>query len=339
MGGAPGCQRLRLDRDRVQPSARRTGNGPAVALLCVPGHGVSMNPHYRHTQVGWVIIGSIAAALVLVIPIVTVPAAPEGALLIGGILLLAGLLFSALTVTVDAEELRVSFTFGLVSRRVALADIREVRVVRNPWHYGWGVHRIPGGWIWNASGWYAVALELRDGRALRVGTDEPEALLRAIEMVAPSIGQPLDAHGMPIEHARRRSWLAVGAVAAIATGALLFMTLVYFQTRPPKVTVTEESITIDNLFYGDEYPMAEVNGVSLETRLPRIRARTNGFSGGGVHRGWYVVDGLGKAKLFVDLGYAPYLVLQTRRGFVVVNFADPHKTRALYREIEKKRQR
>jgi hypothetical protein len=145
-----------------------------------------MTPHYRHTQTGWVIIGSIAAAALLVIPFLTATGTPRGAILIPTVVVLASLVFSTLTVEVDEREIRIRFTGGLVQRRVALSDLRSQRAVRNPWLYGWGIHMIPGGWIWNVSGLDAVELVTNDGRVLRVGTDEPEALSRAIARFAPA---------------------------------------------------------------------------------------------------------------------------------------------------------
>jgi hypothetical protein len=46
---------------------------------------------------------------------------------------------------------------------------------------GWGIHRLARGWIYNVSGWEAVEIELASGSVHRIGTDEPRALLAAIE--------------------------------------------------------------------------------------------------------------------------------------------------------------
>ncbi len=79
--------------------------------------------------------------------------------------------------------------------------------------------------------------------------------------------------------------------------------------------------------------------MSLEPRLPRLVARTNGFAGAGILRGWFRVEGLGEGKLFVDLGCSPYVLVRLRRGFLIVNFSDPRQTRALYRQIQAARAR
>jgi hypothetical protein len=72
---------------------------------------------------------------------------------------------------------------GLIRKKIALADIREVHAVRNSWVAGWGIHWMPGRyWLWNVSGLDAVELTLTSGKKFRIGTDEPESLIRAIHI-------------------------------------------------------------------------------------------------------------------------------------------------------------
>ncbi len=40
----------------------------------------------------------------------------------------------------------------------------------------------PWGWMFNVSGLDAVDIELKDGGRFRIGTDEPEELVRAISL-------------------------------------------------------------------------------------------------------------------------------------------------------------
>lgn len=39
---------------------------------------------------------------------------------------------------------------------------------------------IPGGWIFNVSGWESVELQMKNGRKYRIGTDDAQALLDAV---------------------------------------------------------------------------------------------------------------------------------------------------------------
>jgi hypothetical protein len=98
-----------------------------------------------------------------------------------GVLLLAALyLFGSLTVTVDTERVQLWFGPGLIRKRFDLSRILDAKAVRNPWWFGWGIRVIPDGWLYNVSGLDAVELLMGDGRKVRIGTDEPDALLAAI---------------------------------------------------------------------------------------------------------------------------------------------------------------
>jgi hypothetical protein len=76
--------------------------------------------------------------------------------------------------------LRASFGPGIIRKRVRLAEIAVCEPIRIRWWYGWGIHLTPYGWLYNVSGFEAVAITLRDGRNLAVGTDDPHGLVDAI---------------------------------------------------------------------------------------------------------------------------------------------------------------
>ncbi len=133
---------------------------------------------YRHTQVGWLMFGVGAFVLLLHEVILRAPnrivAIP---ILVVTVLVL---LFGTLTVTVDQEAVRARFGIGLVRKTVNIAEIESAEAVQNPWSWGWGIRFFPGGTLYNVSGLQAVELRLKDGRRVRIGTDEPQALQAAI---------------------------------------------------------------------------------------------------------------------------------------------------------------
>ncbi len=102
-----------------------------------------------------------------------------GVLIAVGMVAVLGLvvLFSRLQVTVSGGVVTASFGFGWPSRTIDLSDVTSVRQVRNTWWYGWGIRKVPGGWMYNVWGLDAVELELSSGKVFRVGSDEPEVLL------------------------------------------------------------------------------------------------------------------------------------------------------------------
>jgi len=90
-------------------------------------------------------------------------------------------LFSSLTVVVDDEVLRIAFGPGIVRYAWPLDRIQTWQAVRNPVWYGWGIHLTPNGWLYNVSGSEAVEVVFSDGRRRRIGTDDPEGLMAALE--------------------------------------------------------------------------------------------------------------------------------------------------------------
>ena len=292
-----------------------------------------MDAHYRHTQIGWVILGVGVTIALLVTP--RLPAAGTG--VAGGpllvVLAILFLLFPTLTVEVDRDAVRLRFGVGLIRKRIDLTGVRGWQAVRNPWYSGWGIRLLPGGSVlWNVSGYDAVELTLADGRRFRIGTDEPQALVSAIatargvtgEVSAPAGSRPVAPRGVA-------AWVPALLVVLPVLGVV--GVLFWFQVQPPTVTVRADGFEVDSPFYGSSFAAADITGVSLEPVLPRVLVRTNGFEGAGALRGHFEVEGLGNGLLFVDRGPGPFVLVRLREGFVMVNLPEPERTRALYDEM------
>ena len=105
--------------------------------------------HYRHTQIGWVLVGSVAGPLLLIAAVVVASGFPRIAPFFIGLAALLLCLFSTLTVSVDDTALRFRFGVGLVRKRIPLSRIRHFSRTRTRWYHGWGIHFAPGGMIYN----------------------------------------------------------------------------------------------------------------------------------------------------------------------------------------------
>jgi hypothetical protein len=288
-----------------------------------------MSPHYRHTQIGWVILGVMAAILAFVwsrLPPEAAAAAGVPMLLVAALTLLV---FSALTVEVDAETIRLRFGIGLVRKSIPIGEVMGWQEVRNPWYSGWGIRLGPGYVLWNVSGRDAVELALASGQRYRVGTDEPAALAAALVRVK---GEA-PAWPPPGSDAPRREFgwkpLALVLVPLLAVLGALF----WYQVQPPRVTVRPDGLEVQSPFYGKVFPASDITGISLLPALPRVLLKTNGFGGGASLRGHFRLEGLGEGRLYVEEGFAPYVLVRLRAGFVLVNFREPERTRALYEEL------
>lgn len=281
---------------------------------------------YRHTQIGWVMIGVMAPIVAFMLFVV----GPLGAALIAP-LLLALLLFGTLTITVDGESVRFAFGVGLIRRRFPLASITTWRQVRNQWWHGWGIRFVPGGMLYNVSGLDAVELLLADGRRVRLGTDEPSELDRALRSRR-GTPPPFDASLAQAPAQRRRWLLVVIGVVVLSLGAVLYGMVSHQQ--PPDVSVSPSEIAISSGWYSARIPRADITRLSLEPSIPRVIGRPNGFAMGSTLRGHFVVENLGRGRLFVNLGTPPYVLIHTADSYVIVNFDDAQRTRALFEELQ-----
>jgi len=136
--------------------------------------------HYRHTQIGYVMIVCGAIAVFIALEIFYRKATAMA--MLGGlaaIFIMMGL-FATLTVEIRDGFLKFRFGLGLIRKKLKIAEIESCEIVKNPWYYGWGIHATGKGWVYNVSGFDAVEMFMSDGRRLRLGSDEAELLRKAI---------------------------------------------------------------------------------------------------------------------------------------------------------------
>ncbi len=291
------------------------------------------HPHYKHTQIGWAIIIALVAVGAVMVPVGLQVELMSTTWVVGGVVIVALLLFNSLTVTVDQQRLQARFGIGLIRKTIPLAKVRSFHKIRTPWYFGWGIRLFPGGILYNVSGLWSVELQLHSGGRLRIGTDEPDALVAAIREV---IGEPEPLTEPEKAKQKSRALLFAGIVvgAMVAMGGLIAV-MFHLQLKPPVVTVTPETMSVGMFLYGEDYPLDEVTSATLQERIPRIRARTNGFALGATLRGHFAMDELGRGKLFIEADQPPYVVVRLKEGYTIINFEDPAQTRALHTQLLK----
>lgn len=140
-----------------------------------------MDDSYKHTQPGYLLLAILAGVLPLLAAASLLMHMSASALIFGpGLVVLSMLLLSSLTTVVSRDRLLCYFGPGLIRRTIALRDITDVSIVHNSLVYGIGLRLIPNGWLWNVAAGPALELKLKSGRVFRIGTNEPEALKKAI---------------------------------------------------------------------------------------------------------------------------------------------------------------
>lgn len=144
---------------------------------------------YDHVQVSYVFF----SCFILLVPLLSIffetlsladSRDQQGSFIVSIVFLAAAIpLFavSSLQIQISEGVLRWRFGLGLLKKERQTANIESVSPVRNKWWYGWGVRMLPHCILYNAWGLDAVEVLFTDGSRLRLGTDEPETLCRAIQ--------------------------------------------------------------------------------------------------------------------------------------------------------------
>ena len=130
---------------------------------------------------GTAVLLVLAVALALSLSPATRAAAPWMIYGLFAIIALTVVLFAALTVEVDATEIRVKFGIGLVGKTLSVVDVVRCERLRTRIWWGWGLHWTPSGWLYNVGGRDAVRVILAHERPVIIGSDEAELLKAAID--------------------------------------------------------------------------------------------------------------------------------------------------------------
>lgn len=142
---------------------------------------------YDHTQYGkihWLIkLPAVVCFIASFFMFETKQVAASIVLGVGVVLFLLSFTCFWLRVHDIGEHIKCTFgPFKLLSKKTAYAVIAEACVSRSKLIDGWGIHKVPGrGWTYNIWGFDCVELKLTDGKLMRIGTDEPQALCTFIQ--------------------------------------------------------------------------------------------------------------------------------------------------------------
>ena len=136
--------------------------------------------HYDHTQNAPMYLILVAVGIVMFASGWLVPDQLLQIILLSssGLIFVLAQCFGKLTVSDEDDRLLIGFgPLPLFRRHVVYADIDFVQRIRSTILDGWGIHLSPsGGWTWNLWGFDCVDVYFKNGRKLRIGTDDPVGL-------------------------------------------------------------------------------------------------------------------------------------------------------------------
>ena len=141
---------------------------------------------YQKTQLGWAILALLSWVLSFVLLALYVLGSSVPVYLFAAALVVIAYLFHSLTVTVTESELSWGFGPGVFGQRIPISAIANVSAVTNSWQHGLGIKITHDGWVYNVSGFKAIAITLHDGTQFRVGTHDQANLLACLKTLVPT---------------------------------------------------------------------------------------------------------------------------------------------------------
>lgn len=136
---------------------------------------------YRHTQYSLISMVVFSVLLIFLLMLMLETGFTGWALIAFVIFLLCLVTFASLTTEVRPDQLTLLFGPGLLRTSILLDAVDNLRPIEIDPRAGSAIYALYNVWFYNLAGLKAVEMDMLDGRVIRVGTDDPVELARAIE--------------------------------------------------------------------------------------------------------------------------------------------------------------
>lgn len=111
------------------------------------------------------------------------------------------------------------------------------------------------------------------------------------------------------------------------------ISLLYYVSQDQSISLSSDSITISSP-YSDTINLKDIKDIKLKDSLPEIRSKINGINGiNHVDKGYFNLDGLGEAKLYIHDNISPFIFITTDNNYYIINCKNSDNTKNLYNEI------
>ncbi len=248
------------------------------------------------------------------------------------IFLICLLTFYKLTIIVDNTSVSFKLGIGIFGQSYKLSEIASCKPVKNLWIYGVGIHMIPGGWLYNVSGFKAIELRFKDRtRVIRIGTNNPDEITGVIkELIGPAVESEDNTPEYKIQSQTRNTIITLAIVGAIIGG------FIYYGSRPITIDMEETRFEITGE-YGFLINYNDISAIDTIRQMPNIETKTDGFGAGSVCKGYFRLSELGSATLFIDFKVSPFVKLVLKNGrLIYFNLKDRQSTIETFEKIKAK---
>ncbi len=126
--------------------------------------------------------------------------------------------------------------------------------------------------------------------------------------------------------------LTIAVLAVVAGGAAI---LLNSSSKAPEYTVDSGIFKISGM-YGTEIPLNKISNLALKESMPEVTYKSNGSGLGTIYMGHFELEGIKKARLFVDTSKPPFIYFEYESESYFINCKDSEETADLYKLLSVK---
>lgn len=127
--------------------------------------------------------------------------------------------------------------------------------------------------------------------------------------------------------------IIIGSISLLLLSMVIGIGVLAFQSdKPTEFTVTSGYLDIQGL-YGERINIEDIKDVSLKDDMPKVNYKSNGSALGSKKKGYFKLDEIGSAKLFVDDSKSPFIFVKTSSKLYILNYPDEEQTKELYNTL------
>ncbi|MBP3038549.1 DUF3784 domain-containing protein [Bacillaceae bacterium Marseille-Q3522] len=133
-----------------------------------------------------------------------------------------------------------------------------------------------------------------------------------------------------IKSKRKRSFMISTSLFILVNS---FVSVLYFLgTKDYDLLITDNQFEVTG-FYGDEWPLQDVQKIKLLDEMPNVSRKENAFAVATIAKGYFSVDGYGSSLLFLHKNVSPYLCIKLPDKTIFINAKTAAQTREWYEEL------
>lgn len=249
------------------------------------------------------------------------------------ILLICLFFFYKIVIEIDSANISFKMGIGIIGKSYKIAEIESCKSVNNSFIYGWGIHKIPTGWLYNTSGFKSIELTFKNtGKVVRIGTNKSDEIVEIISTFLKTNQNTEEEYSSSgnSNFKLKNSYYAVAVILAIV---VLFN---LYEYQPVKIDFQKNHFEISGI-YGSAINYSDIAAIDTISQMPGIEMKTNGFAVGRVYKGSFKLKNIGSASLFINLNTSPFVQLLLKNSHVIYfNLKDRQSTIDTFEKIRMK---